>query len=380
MEDALDEKAVTYLIAAITEDEATHAALQAIISRRFLYKGIVGTANLTGITKVYPPKMRVSYPKSQFSIDKMPDTWCLSYLRFTSAQVHELSHLLQIPTNFRYRFRASPSTALAVVLYRLSSPQRLKDAIVTFGHGYSWLSTIFNDVCEHLYNTFKDKLFWDETRLTPTTLTRYCNTIFRHGEPSGRIWGFIDGTHREICRPGPDVADQTWFYSGYKKKHTIQSQAVATPDGLISSFCGGFEGRTSDWGMWLNSELGSKLEAHAFNDRGESLYIYGDAAYGLQPNVIGSIKAMPGRELTQMEKTFNNCMSRQRIIVEWAFGKVNQYFGYVDYNKGMKIGLSPVGAYYFVAVLLTNCHTCYNGSNASQYFQCPPPSIEEYLS
>lgn len=73
-------------------------------------------------------------------------------------------------------------------------------------------------------------------------------------------------------------------------------------------------------------------------------------------------------------------MSKLRICVEWGFGKVLQYFGFLGYKMGMKMGLSPIGAYYITAVLFTNCHTCYYGANASSYFSCPPPTIREYLS
>ena len=45
----------------------------------------------------------------------------------------------------------------------------------------------------------------------------------------------------------------------------------------------------------------------------------------------------------------------------------------------MKYGLSPIASYYFVSVLLTNCHTCYFNSKAAISFQCAPPNVWQYF-
>ena len=44
--------------------------------------------------------------------------------------------------------------------------------------------------------------------------------------------------------------------------------------------------------------------------------------------------------------------------VEWGFGKIVQLFAFVNFHKNQKLYLQPVGKYYRVATLLTNCHTC----------------------
>jgi hypothetical protein len=72
-------------------------------------------------------------------------------------------------------------------------------------------------------------------------------------------------------------------------------------------------------------------------------------------------------------------MARHRIAVEWAFRKVANMFGFVDHKKKLEMGLSPIGEYYFVSVLLANIHTCSYGSQTSSYFECSPPTVREYL-
>jgi hypothetical protein len=67
------------------------------------------------------------------------------------------------------------------------------------------------------------------------------------------------------------------------------------------------------------------------------------------------------------------------MSVEWGFGKITGLWSFLDFQRNLKVLLSPVGAYYIVGALLTNCHTCLNGSQTSVYYGCNPPSLEEYL-
>ena len=62
-----------------------------------------------------------------------------------------------------------------------------------------------------------------------------------------------------------------------------------------------------------------------------------------------------GLLLTVQEKDFNRAMSSVSVSVEWKFGKIAQYFAYLDFKKNQKILLQPVGKLYLVGALLTNC-------------------------
>ena len=55
------------------------------------------------------------------------------------------------------------------------------------------------------------------------------------------------------------------------------------------------------------------------------------------------------------------------------FGKIVQYYAYFDFKK---ILLQPVGKYFIVCALLTNCHTCLYGSTTSDFFGVQPSSLE----
>ena len=52
---------------------------------------------------------------------------------------------------------------------------------------------------------------------------------------------------------------------------------------------------------------------------------------------------------------------------------------FIGHKSNFKVGLSPVGAYYAVGILLSNVYTCYWGSATGVKFNCNPPTIHEYL-
>ena len=153
-------------------------------------------------------------------------------------------------------------------------------------------------------------------------------------------------------------------------------QSVDTPNGLIANMFGPVEGRRHDAFMLGMSGLSDQLQQ--FNQpNGEPYVIYGDPAYGLSRNILAPFR---GACLTAEQQEFNKSMSRVRISVEWGFGKICQYFAFLDFKKNQKVLLRPIGKYFLVASVLINCHTCLYGSLTSTYFDVNPPSLETYLS
>jgi len=110
----------------------------------------------------------------------------------------------------------------------------------------------------------------------------------------------------------------------------------------------------------------------------ENFVIYGDPAYPVSSQFISPFK---GAHLTADMAEFNKRMAGSRIAVEWGFSEILRNWTYLDFKRGLKLGLSPVGSLYLVATFLTNCRTCLVGGNQiSMHFNLSPPSIqEEYL-
>ena len=79
------------------------------------------------------------------------------------------------------------------------------------------------------------------------------------------------------------------------------------------------------------------------------------------------------------EYAFNMALSSVRISVEHAFGHVIKQWGFIAFSKGLSEGLSLVATYFSTAMLLTNCLTCFRGSQTSKRFGVELLSIHEYL-
>ena len=78
---------------------------------------------------------------------------------------------------------------------------------------------------------------------------------------------------------------------------------------------------------------------------------------------------------------FNEVMSSVRICVEWEFGDIVTQWAHVNYKRNQVIanGSRP-GQQYIVAALLSNCRNCLRPAQTSQYFECLPPTLEEYIA
>jgi len=131
--------------------------------------------------------------------------------------------------------------------------------------------------------------------------------------------------------------------------------------------------------MYTQSEFPTQVAPGLHLLNSETAVVYGDPACFLGTGVIGAFRNQRHREMTEAERQFNRHMARQRMSVEWQFGKPVMQLGFMGLKSNFKVGLSPVGAYYAVCILLSNVHTCYWGSATGVKFNCKPPTIYEYL-
>ncbi|RPB01524.1 hypothetical protein L873DRAFT_1763738 [Choiromyces venosus 120613-1] len=159
--------------------------------------------------------------------------------RFIKADIISLS--LKLGLDFiEYPLQLKPSSilSLCILLAQLSSPTHYKGTLYFFGCSCAYQGIVFNTVIQLLYQRFKDILC-----LSYETIKSFSQSIERVGGPR-RIWGFVDGTLHPIYRL---EEDQDQFYTGYTQCHTIKFQGITTPDGLIASLVGLFEGKLGDW-------------------------------------------------------------------------------------------------------------------------------------
>ena len=318
---------------------------------------------------------------ARFDLNLYTDEQSKVMFRFSKDQIFRLVTALDIPPLYKCSERCVVSglDGLCLLLRRLSYPNRFCDLEKTFGRPKSVLSRIVTTVLDDIYARFGSKFTHLEHHpwMDLDTLHHFADAIHDKGAPLLNCWGFIDGTPRPICRP---TQHQKVCFSGHKRVHCLRFQSVVAPNGLIVHLYGPVEGRRHDSGMLRMSELLHDLERvdYRMNDEERTqMCLYGDPAYPMRNQLIAPYK---GAILTDQQKEFNRRMSAVRECVEWQFGKIVQNFAFLDFKKNLKLYLQPVGKLYIVGALMTNCHTCINGSVTGAYFNVNPPALEDYLA
>jgi len=207
--------------------------------------------------------------------------------------------------------------------------------------------------------------------------------------PGGfNVFGFIDCVGIATCRPGggplsggPDAARkdpliQRSMYNGWKKRHGIKYQTVDLPCGLHFNVWGPESIRHNDLESWEHSDVHQKvIDCQA--GMALKFKIYGDSAYQY---IVDDTLASRYLNPSTTEVVTNEAMSSCRECIEWHYGELKQYFKIIDYIHGMKLMQMDVTSIVNSCFILRNAHTCMNGNKTSEFFNCRPPTFEEYVS
>ena len=305
----------------------------------------------------------------------------------TGQELLRLVEILQVPDEIitRTGYRFDRVEAFGLTCARLASAGDELDLSSRYNRSQSSISEIFNTVITLLDERWDHLLRFDHNHLlSPTNLQRYATVIYQSGVPLQDVWGFIDCTVRPTCRPS---YHQRQMYNGHKHFHGLKYQAVMLPNGLFGHLFGPIEGRHNDAFALIESRLMDDCALHARlpdePEGGENgstephfLQLFGDPAYGLNRQIISPFPK-PGRTDNQQE--WNTQMSKVRIEVEHGFALVTNIWRFLGVKQKHRVFQSPVGRYYRVGVLLANALACLHPNQVSQYFDCTPPSLEDYF-
>jgi hypothetical protein len=150
---------------------------------------------------------------------------------------------------------------------------------------------------------------------------------------------------------------------------------------MIISVMGPMGGTQNDVTVLQQSGLLEKLDniAYPADDgvNGHFYNVFGDKGYAIRSFRV--IMPIEGNNISESSKSFNLEMSKIRVSVEHAFSKESNWWKYVEYFKNNKLLHTPVIPQYFVATLLTNCHSCLYSNQTSVYFNHPTPTLQYYL-
>ena len=284
-------------------------------------------------------------------------------------------HCLQVPDQIvcKQRSICNGMEGLCILLKRLAYPCRYTGMAHRFGRNPTELYLIFNTVMDKIYEAHYHRLeSWDQPFLPPEQLDNYAIAAQNRGASLENCFGFVDGSVRRVARP---KYYQRVMYKGHKRVHVIKFQSVVVPNGLIANLSGPFEGRRHDSTTLYESALLPNHRRVAFYNN-QLLCLYGDPAYPLGVHLQGPFR---DRQLTPQMQVYNKAMSEVIVAVEWMFGNISRYFGFVDFKRQMKISLSAVGKMYSVCALLKNARRCLYSNIISKAFDFETPSIEQYF-
>ena len=76
---------------------------------------------------------------------------------------------------------------------------------------------------------------------------------------------------------------------------------------------------------------------------------------------------------------FNTAMSKVRESVEWGFMEITRTWPFLAHKSAMKVFKIPVARYYIVGAFLCNLRNCFHDNQVSEYFDCTPLGIADYL-
>ena len=261
----------------------------------------------------------------KFDLDGWDDAECKVELRFDKSDLAVLLRTLRFPDRFvcSQRTVCSCLEGLCILLKRLSFPCRYSDMALRFGRNPTEQCLIFNHVIDFVYRTHQHRLnSWNQPFLNPRALEHYAQSIHSRGAPLENCFGFVDDNLCKIARP-----------------------------------------------------KNNQREVYRAND-GTPLCLYGDPAYPLGIHLQAPFRNV---HITPQMARFNESMSEVRVAVEWMFGCVSNYYKFIDFQKQLQIGLSPVGKLYLVCGILQNAHTCLYGNIVSDYFGVDPPNLVTYF-
>jgi hypothetical protein len=328
---------------------------------------------------------------------------CENWFRFKANQLGRLFTVWRIPLTCQLENRSvyPGEQVMLLALRRLVFPVRLDDMTgnehdqsAGFGREYTQASRAFKWFVNHLYSTFLD-LLTNNLEWWMKHAARFANSVQRkmeqlgYGFPAGVVntvaW-FIDCVQRRSCRPGGGPGPfgsrnhndiQRAFYNGWKKCWGLKFQTVDAPCGMTIDMFGPETLRHNDLYVLRESRINARLAA-AQAGRPVQYKMYGDDIYVILSHLI--VSWPPGGTPVQVRR--NEVMKQLRIEIEWDYGHTAGILGYIDWRKNNKIlaGGSNMAKVYIVGTFIRNCFVTLNGSLSAEYFQCQPPTLEEYVN
>jgi hypothetical protein len=274
--------------------------------------------------------------------------------------VKELSPILQKQdTNFRAAIPVSKRIGIA--LYYLKSNSSADVVSDVFKVGTSTVNYLVHEFCDAV-NTilFKKYVVFPHSLEEKKDIAKDFFTRWQFPN----TFGSLDGTHIPIISP-PDHPED---YFNYKNYHSIVLLALVDAHGKFIYTNIGTPGRANDASIFNDCPLKAKLQEDELIKSG--LHIIGDGAFPLMPTLMKPYIITP--QLPIDREHFNRRLSRARVVVEDAFGRLKGRFRILMKRADLKVDS--------VCKIIKTCVTLHNicEVHKEQYLTTWDDALKDY--
>ncbi|XP_046384664.1 putative nuclease HARBI1 [Ischnura elegans] len=196
---------------------------------------------------------------------------------------------------------------VAIALYFLKSGSDYGVVGMTFGVGRSTVSAIVEEFCAAVRRQYHPRIRFPATEED----MRATANQFEYRWDFPGVIGAVDGCHIPIKTPSHEGGD----YYNYKGWHSIILLAVVDSAYRFTYVNVGYPGRVNDAGVLRASALWRKLTSGEIPNH---YHLVGDGAFPLGQHMLKPFQ-QPRRPC---EELFNYRLSRARMVVENAFGRL----------------------------------------------------------
>ena len=222
--------------------------------------------------------------------------------------------------NTQLRKCVSVEKRVAITLWCLATCSEYRTIAHLFGIAQCTVCEIVHDTCQAIVSALQ-KLF---IKFPDSDNRQEVVDGFKSTWGMIQCVGSVDGCHIPVMPPALNHTD----YYNRKGWYSIILQAVVDYKYIFRDICVGWPGSVHDARVFKNSGIYTKLSVDKILDGSEiqisdttiPLFIIGDSAYPLSKFLMKPFAH--NTALSPQQKTFNYTLSRSRIVVENAFGRL----------------------------------------------------------
>ena len=207
---------------------------------------------------------------------------------------------------------------VAITLWRLGTNIEYRSLSHLFGVGLSTVCVVVHEVTRSIVSTLMERYI----RIPTGEAAKMVIDGFSHTWGFPQCFGAIDGSHIQIQAPHDNPLD----YYNRKGWYSIVLQTLVDHEYKFMNTYIGWPGSVHDARILANSEMffmgeaGTLVPSVSRRINGVDVVVLGDPAYPLLPWLM---KPFPTTSaLSNSQKRFNYRLSRARIVVECAFGRL----------------------------------------------------------